>query len=71
MTPLDDLPERTAPGSCIDCTGWTATGRVVAEIHTDAGAGATLVRCAACASAKTSRPSRLPLTARRQGRAST
>jgi hypothetical protein len=72
VTPLDDLPECTAPGACIDCHAWTAHGRVVREIHTDSGAGGVAVRCAGCMDKDARRPSRQPLIdrGRQQGRAS-
>lgn len=51
MTPVDEMPERTAAGDCIDCRAWTRDGRVVGEVHGNSGGGETLVRCAACCAA--------------------
>ncbi len=39
-------PDATAAGYCYRCGTWSATARIVAEIHGDAGAGGTVVRCA-------------------------
>ncbi|MFC1429613.1 hypothetical protein ACEZDB_02955 [Streptacidiphilus sp. N1-3] len=36
------------PGSCHLCGKHTQRARVVAEIHSEAGAGATVVRCLEC-----------------------
>lgn len=66
---FEELPECTAPGSCITCKGWTAKGRVIAEIHTDVGAGGVVVRCAGCVAELARRPSRQSLLARGRGRA--
>ncbi|MFC1419216.1 hypothetical protein [Streptacidiphilus cavernicola] len=43
-----DEPSGTAAGYCHRCETWTPDARVVAEIHSDAGAGGTVVRCQAC-----------------------
>ena len=46
---MTGLPEpRTAPGSCHMCSMWTGEGLIVAEIDSNSGAGATIVRCPAC-----------------------
>ena len=41
-------PTGTAPGYCHRCEQWSPEARVIAEIHSDAGAGGTVVRCQAC-----------------------
>ena len=38
--------DATAAGHCHRCGAWSKTARIVAEIHSDSGAGATVVRCA-------------------------
>lgn len=48
MTDLDEVPEGTEAGSCIDCKAWTAKGRIVRLIHSNSGPGSVLVRCAGC-----------------------
>lgn len=48
MTDLDDEPEGTEAGTCDRCHGWTASGRIIREIHSNSGPGAVVVRCAAC-----------------------
>jgi hypothetical protein len=46
-----DIPEdATAPGYCHRCDKWTPRGRIVAEVHSDSGAGHTVVRCTGCCS---------------------
>lgn len=47
-TDENGLPVRPVAGRCHMCSAWTLAGRVVNEIHSDSGAGATIVRCAAC-----------------------
>lgn len=49
MVDIEEEPEPTSPGSCMDCHAWTSRGQVVGERHGCSGAGDTLVRCAACA----------------------
>ena len=46
---MTGLPEpRTASGSCHMCSRWTSDGRVIAEIDSNSGAGATIIRCPGC-----------------------
>jgi hypothetical protein len=46
MSDLAIPPDATAAGHCHRCGTWSSTARIVAEIHSDSGAGATVVRCA-------------------------
>lgn len=52
-----------AAGYCHKCKTWTPRGRVVAEIHTDAGAGGIVVRCLACCQPPPAGPLTAPLHA--------
>lgn len=40
-------PTATAKGHCDRCEKW-CSGRIIAEVHGDTGAGGTVVRCPAC-----------------------
>jgi len=53
-----ELPDSTEPGFCHLCGAWTNSGRVIAEIPGNAGAGDTVVRCAACVTSPRRRPRR-------------
>lgn len=44
MIPIEE-PTGTAAGHCRRCGTWSAHGRIVAEIHSDSGAGPTIVEC--------------------------
>jgi hypothetical protein len=48
--PVNDVEQPTgdAPGYCHRCQRWSSAARVIAEIHSDAGAGGTVVRCRDC-----------------------
>lgn len=41
-----EKPTGTAAGSCYRCGHWSPENRIVREIHSDSGAGATIVECA-------------------------
>ncbi|MHA6760141.1 hypothetical protein [Streptacidiphilus sp. PAMC 29251] len=41
-------PTGNAAGYCHRCGKWSAEARIIAEIHCDAGAGGTVVRCQPC-----------------------
>ena len=46
MTPTEEIPPgTTAAGSCHLCGTWSEEALVVAEIPSNSGAGATVVRC--------------------------
>ena len=44
MTTIEE-PTGTAAGSCRRCGTWSTTNRIVAEVHSDSGAGMTIVQC--------------------------
>lgn len=41
----EDQPTGTAAGYCRVCGHWWAQARIVREVHSDSGAGATVVEC--------------------------
>ncbi|MHA6762057.1 hypothetical protein [Streptacidiphilus sp. PAMC 29251] len=48
MIPSIDIPEPTgtAAGCCHRCGSWGPAKRIVREVHSDSGAGGTVVACA-------------------------
>jgi len=40
-----EQPTGTAAGHCRRCGKWSADARIVREVHSDSGAGATIVEC--------------------------
>lgn len=53
-----EQPLGTAAGYCHRCDTWSPTARIIAEVHGDAGAGGTVVRCPACDLDPSPRPAR-------------
>ncbi|MHA6764656.1 hypothetical protein [Streptacidiphilus sp. PAMC 29251] len=56
--PSIDIPEPTgtAAGCCRNCGKWRASARIVREVHSDSGAGATIVQCCDRRRPKAERP---------------
>ncbi|MFC1409630.1 hypothetical protein ACEZCY_25630 [Streptacidiphilus sp. N1-12] len=50
-----EQPTGTAAGYCHRCEKWSPDARIIAEIHGDAGAGGTVVRCRSCDTTRSGR----------------